>query len=62
MYFNTTATDGSSSWAGFIHATKAYLAGNYSLRAVNASLDATPETAYAFLNQSLQEFTRNVDT
>lgn len=62
MYFNTTATDGSSSWTGFIHATKAYLAGNYSLRAVNASLDATPETAYAFLNQSLQEFTRNVDS
>jgi hypothetical protein len=61
MYFNTTATDGSSSWTGSIHATKAYLAGNYSLRAVNASLDATPETAYAFLNQSLEEFIRNVD-
>jgi hypothetical protein len=62
MYFNATATDGSSSWTGSINATKAYLAGDYFLRAVNASLDATPETAHAFLNQSLEEFMRNIDS
>jgi hypothetical protein len=61
MYFNATAKDGSRSWTGSINATKAYLAGDYFLRAVNASLDATPETAHAFLNQSLEEFMRNVD-
>ncbi|RYN43580.1 hypothetical protein AA0114_g10189 [Alternaria tenuissima] len=62
MYFNATATDGSSSRTGFINATKAYLAGLYSVRVVNASLDATPETAYAFLNQSLEEYIRNIDS
>jgi hypothetical protein len=62
MYFNATATDGSSSWTGSVNATKAYLAGDYFLRAVNASLDATPETAHAFLNQSLEEFMRNIDS
>ncbi|OWY51413.1 hypothetical protein AALT_g4699 [Alternaria alternata] len=62
MYFNATATDGSSSWTGSINATKAYLAGDYFLKAVNASLDATPETAHAFLNQSLEEFMRNIDS
>ena len=62
MYFNATAKDGSRSWTGSINATKAYLAGDYFLRAVNASLDATPETAHGFLNQSLEEFMRNVDS
>ncbi|RYN77158.1 hypothetical protein AA0120_g11614 [Alternaria tenuissima] len=62
MYFNATATDGSGSWTGSVNATKAYLAGDYFLRAVNASLDATPETAHAFLNQSLEEFMRNIDS
>ncbi|CAN9124982.1 unnamed protein product [Alternaria alternata] len=60
MYFNTTAADGSSSWTGFIDAPKAYLAGSYFVKVVNASLDATPETADAFLNQTSEESIENV--
>jgi hypothetical protein len=62
MYFNATAIDGSSSRTGSMYPTKVYLAGAYYMNFVNASLDATPETAYAFLNQSLEDFTRNADS
>jgi hypothetical protein len=54
-YFNVTAPDGSSSWTGSIYAGEAFLAGRYYVELVNASLDATPETVYAFTNQSLEE-------
>ncbi|CAN9410591.1 unnamed protein product [Alternaria alternata] len=55
MYFNATVPDGSSSWTGSIYAKEAYLAGKYYVKLLNASLDATPEIADAFLNRSLEE-------
>jgi hypothetical protein len=59
-YFNATAPDGSGSWTGSINAKEVFLAGRYYVELVNSSLDATPETANAFLNQNLEQSIGNV--
>ncbi|KAF2025593.1 hypothetical protein EK21DRAFT_93130 [Setomelanomma holmii] len=51
IYFDATAIDRSRSGRGRIHATEAYLPGNFHMTFWNAFLDATSETAYPFLTR-----------